>query len=160
MKIFISILISIFLLTSCKSESNKMIEGDLYFKLINFPTLFGAQDSLISKFVKDLKTVNKDTLNEQDKELWDLFQFMYDQKLMLKPYVNLKQGNGEIVMIYLDSTDFIKLKNYNHHDLISENKKIRIKAKVSPIKYKSWLAYENLDLISIDKIDGKTEWMK
>lgn len=130
------------------------------FTIINYPTFYGAPDSLISKFVRELETVNKDTLKEQDKELRNLLKFMYDQKLLEKPYINLKQYNGEILMLYLDSIDFVKLKIYNRYDLIRENKKIRIVSKALPIKHESWTAYENLNIISIKKIDGMTEWKK
>lgn len=160
MKIVLYILISTSLLLSCTTEKHVLIEGDLYFKIINYPTFYGAPDSLIFKFVRELETVNKYSLKEQDKEQWNLLKFMYEKKLMEKPYINLKQDNGEIAMLYLDSIDFDKLKNYNHHDLLRENKKIRIITKALPVKYESWNAYENLNIISIKKIDGETEWMK
>lgn len=160
MKILIPIFTALILINSCKSENSKVIEGDLYFKIIDFPSFFGAPDSLVSKFETEIKTLNVDTLNEKDREEWGLLKFLYDEKLMAKPFIKLRQDNGEISMIYLDSIDYIKLKDYNRNDLLKENKKIRIKAKVSPIQHDTFHAYINLDSIAIQKIEGKTYWMK
>lgn len=63
-------------------------------------------------------------------------------------------------MVFLDTNDYRKIKDYNHNDLVRDNKKVRIKAEVSELKYDSLTAYETIKLISIDKIDGKTYWKK
>jgi hypothetical protein len=49
---------------------------------------------------------------------------------------------------------------YNYNDLENQNKKIRIKAKVSELKYDTITVFESTKLISINKIDGKTYWTK
>lgn len=50
------------------------------------------------------------------------------------------------------------MKDYNDNDLVQKNKKIRIKAEVSPLKYDPLSIYESVRLISIDKIHVKTYW--
>lgn len=160
MKIFLTILTILVLISGCHTDNKKIVEGDLYFKLIEFQKFFNAPDSTLTKIETSLRTVNKDSLAEQDKKIYDLLQFMSDNKLLRKPFIKLRQDDGKIFMVFLDADDYKKIKDYNHNDLIRDNKKIRLKAEVSELKYDSLIAYEALKLISIDKIDGKTYWQK
>lgn len=160
MRNIVTILTILALITGCRTGNKMTVEGDLYFKLVDFPTFFDAPDSVLTKFETSIKTVNKDTLTEQDKKIYNLLQFMSDKELLRKPFIRLRQDNGEIIMLFLNAIDYGKIKDYNYNDLVQDNKKIRIKAEVSELKYDSLTVYETLKLISIDKIDGKTYWKK
>ena len=144
----------------CETDNKNIVEGDLYFKLIDFTRFFDGTDSTLTKIETSVRTMNKDTLSEQDKIFYDVVQFMIDKKLFRKPYIRLRQNNGKIIMVFLDAADFEKMRDYNQDDLIRDNKKIRIKAEVSELRYDSVIVYETLKLISVDKIDGKTYWKK
>ena len=63
-------------------------------------------------------------------------------------------------MAFIDTSDYEKIKRYAYNDLVRDNKKIRIKADVSELKYDSLTFYESLKPISIAKIDGETYWKK
>ncbi|MFM2226343.1 MAG: hypothetical protein RJA07_2545 [Bacteroidota bacterium] len=160
MKNILTILAILALMSGCQTDNKKIVEGDLYFKLIDFQGFFDAPDSTLTKIETSINTVNKDTLTERDKKIYALLQFMSDKELLRKPFIRLRQDDGEIIMVFLDTSDYNKIKDYNHNDLIRDNKKIRIKAEVSELKYESLAAYKTLKLISIDKIDGKTYWKK
>lgn len=160
MRFFLAIMTILLTISSCQTNNIKPIEGDLYFKLIDFQRFFDAPDSVLTKIETSLKTVDMDTLTEQDKNNYNLFGFMADKQLLRKPFVRLRLDNGEIVMVFLNSNDYEKIKDYNYSDLVRDNKKIRIKADVSELKYDSFTAYESTKLISIDRIDGKTYWKK
>ena len=160
MRTILSILTIFILFTNCQTERKDIIEGDLYFKLVDFPSFFDAPDSTLTKIENDLKTVNKHTLNKQDKKFYDLLQFLSDKKLLRKPFIRLKQDNGEIKMVFLDTIDYKTIKDHNYNDLVNHHKKIRIKAKVSEFKYDTITVFESTKLISINKIDGKTYWKK
>ena len=136
------------------------MEGDLYFKLIDFQRFFDAPDSVLITIETSVRTVNKDTLTEKDKKIYELIKFMIDNNLLRKPFVRLRKDNGEVNMVFIDSADYERLKHYNHNDLVRENARIRVKAEVSEIRYDSLTAYEALKVISIDKMDGKTYWKK
>lgn len=160
MRIFLAIMTILLTISSCQTNKIKTVEGDLYFKLIDFQRFFDAPDSVLTKIETSLKTVDKDTLTDQDKKNYNLFGFMADKQLLRKPFVRLRLDNGEIVMVFLNNNDYEKMRDYNHSDLVRDNKKIRIKANVSELKYDSFTAYESTKLISIDRIDGKTYWKK
>lgn len=160
MRIFGTILMTLVLISGCQTDNKKTVEGDLYFKLIDFQRFYDAPDSVLTKIETSVKNVIKDTLTEQDKKIYDLLEFMTDKQLLRKPFVRLRQDDGKIVMLFLDKMDYEKIKDYNHHDLVQDNKRIRINAEVSELKYDSLTAYENIKIISVDKIDGKTYWKK
>ena len=159
MKRLLTVFVILVILFSCQMNQTKIIEGDLYFKLIDF-RFFEAPDSLLTKIATHVKTVNKDTLSDQEKKNYDFAKLMYDEELLRKPFLRLRQDDGKIIIVALDTVDYGKIKGYNYSDLVSENKRIRIKAEVSVLKRDSLRIYKNIKLISIDKIDGKTHWKK
>lgn len=159
MKNFLSLLMLLILFISCVTDNKKTVEGDLYFKLIDL-RFFDAPDSILTKIESGVKLTKLDTLIEQDKKIYKLLQFMVDNELLRKPFIRLRQDDGKIIMVLLDTLDYTKIKDYNHLDLVRDNKRIRIKMEVSELKFDSLTAYESLRLISIDKIDGKTYWNK
>lgn len=145
---------------SCSSNNGNTIEGDLYFKLIDLTSFYGASDSELSKIETWIKTVNKDSISDSEKKYYEFLKFMSDQQLLRKPLIRLRQDNGEIIMLFLEPEDYGKIKNYNYSDLVRDNQKIRIKAEVIELKHDSMRVYKILKLISADKIDGKTYWKK
>ena len=72
MRNFLAIMSILLTISSCQTNNIKTIEGDLYFKLIDFQRFFDAPDSTLTKIEKSFRTVNKDTLNAQDKKVYDL----------------------------------------------------------------------------------------
>ncbi|HEY4799455.1 MAG TPA: hypothetical protein VII99_10305 [Bacteroidia bacterium] len=145
---------------SCRTANNQTIEGDLYFKLIDLQGMYDAPDSVLTKMETYVKTVNTDTLSTQDKKIFWLLKFMVDNNLLRKPFIRLRQDNGEIKMLFLDTSDYKQFSHYKHGDLARDNKKIRVKAQVTEIHYDSLTAYNSTKLISVDRVDGQTYWKK
>jgi hypothetical protein len=154
------ILTVLVLLVSCKTDNTRTVEGDLYFKLIDFERFFDAPDSVLTKIESSVRTVNKDTLKGQDKKIYDLLQYMIDNNLLRKPFIRLRFDNSDIKIVFLDSSNFVKFKKYNWSDLSRENKKVRVKVSVTELKFDTLTAYNSIKLLSVDKIDGKTYWTK
>jgi len=160
MKLVLSILSVLILCCSCQSVKQQTIEGDLYFKLVDFQRIFDTSDSILTKIETSVRTVNYDTLTASDKKSYELLKFLVEEKLLRKPFIRLRLDNGSIKMVFLDIEDYQQLKNFNHNDLVLENKKIRVRAEVLKIKHDTLTAYKTIRVISIDKIDGKTYWSK
>ena len=87
-------------------------------------------------------------------------KFMVDNDLLRKPFIRLRLDNGEIKMLFLDSSDYRKFGQFNYSDLVRDNKKIRVKAKVNELHYDSLTAFNSTKLISVEKRAGKTYWKK
>ena len=145
---------------SCQTEKTKTIEGDLYFKLIKFPSFHEAPDSLVQKIETDIENVNEDTIDNQNMKINDYLKFLSKERLLRNPYLQLRKDNGEIVTVYLEKISYDKLKNYDYNKLISENKKVRLKAEVTELKFDTLKIYKAINVISVEKIDGKTYWNK
>lgn len=160
MRHLFSILTILALCCSCRSDDTKTVEGDLYFKRIDFQRFFDAPDSILTKIETSVRTVKKDTLTKKDKKIYDLLQFMMDRRLLRKPFIRLRQDDGKISMVFLDSSDYRQFKEYKWSDLSKENKKIRVKVKVTELKYDSLTAFNTIKILSVDKISGKTYWTK
>jgi hypothetical protein len=160
MKNILTILTILLLISGCQTATKKIIEGDLYFKLIDPQRFFDAPDSTLTKIEISIRTANKDRMNMQDREIYDVLQFMSDKRLLRKPFIRLRKDNGEVFMVFLDSADYAKVKDYKHNDLVRDNKRIRVKVEVNKIKHDSLTVYEAVKLISLDKLDGKTYWKK
>ena len=110
---------TLFCFISCQTDKTKTIEGDLYFKLIKFPSFHEASDSLIKKIETDIKNLNEDKMDKQNKIINDYLKFLSKEKLLKNPYVSLRKDNGEIVTVYLDTINYDKLKKYDYNKLIS-----------------------------------------
>ena len=160
MKIRFLTLTILFFFISCQTDKTTTIEGDLYFKLIKFPSFHEASDSLIQKIETDIKNVNENKMDKQNKITNDYLKFLSKEKLLKNPYVSLRKDNGEIVTVYLDKINYDQLKKYDYNKLISENKKVRIKAEVTELKFDTLKIYKVDGKISVEKLDGKTYWKK
>lgn len=144
-------LLAIFVgLTSCKREV-KTVEGDLYFKLIDPYRVFDAPDSVLKKIETTASLVN-----ENDEWL----KFMVEKGLLRKPFIRIIDDNGEINIVFLNPTDYEKIKDYNQNELIIGNKKIRVRVEGLDVHHKSLKVYETSKLIAIEQLDGKTQWKK
>ena len=137
-------------LISCKTEV-KTLEGDLYFKLIDPYRVFDAPDSVLKKIEATSSLVNKDN---------EVLKFMVEKRLLRKPFIRIIDDNGEIKIVFLNSADYEKIKDYNYNELIKENKKIRVRVEGLDLHHKSLKVYETSKLIAIEKIDGKTQRKK
>ncbi len=145
---------------SFQANDTRTVEGDLYFVAVDFFRYFDASDSVLTKLENSVKTTNKDTLDEHEKQMFELFGFMSEKRLLRKPFIRLRQDDGEIALLFLDQPDYEKVKDKNRKDLVRQNKRIRIKAEVSEIKYDSLTAYEAIKVMSVDDLEGKTYWSK
>lgn len=140
--------------------SKKIIEGDLYFKLIDFPQFSEVPDSIAKKFKEQLKTMNRDSLSRNERWLSDMVECISEKDLLQKPFIQLKQDNGQILMLFLSGSDYKGIKDYNHHDLLVERKKVRIQVEVEEINCDTSSVYNVLKLLSAEKMDGQTFWKK
>jgi len=145
---------------SCNRNNKLTIEGDLYFQLFDLERFFDSPDSVLTKIENSVRTVNIDTISEQDKKMYNLLQYMVGNNLLRKPFIRIRLDSGDIKMLFLDSSEYRQFKQYNWSDLSREDKKIRIKVSVTDLKYDSMTAFNTVKILSVDKIDGKTYWTK
>jgi hypothetical protein len=157
-------LISI-LISSCQSDREKTIEGDLYFKLVDIERFFDAPDSTLTAIEHLVKKLNEGNSSEQDRENLTHFKFMVDNGLLREPFIWLKLDNDDNRILFLDSSEYVQFGQYKWSNLSRSNQKVRIKAIVKEFEYpyyfaKTTTAYKVVRILSVNKIEGMTYWDK
>lgn len=147
-------------LYSCKTNQKTVVEGDLYFKLVDLPSLYEAPDSLATKFETNIRTVQKDSLSTNDRYLYNQLQFLDDNHLLRKPFIRIRKNDGTILLVFVEPTDYEKLRKYHHQELVRNQKKVSITAEVSEIKNNALTVYTTSKAITIKEMDGTTYWTK
>ncbi|WP_047544845.1 hypothetical protein [Psychroserpens sp. Hel_I_66] len=145
-----------FLILSC-SKNEQEFKADLYFKLIDIGSFYGADEKTIEKFEKSFDSIHWSKMAGKDElEIIRVFDILKSNDLLKSPWINLKT-ESDIKKIYLSEKEYEKLKEFDRNELITDNKKVELKMKVTELD--SGIYYS--DKISDLKIvDGKTYWRK
>ena len=145
-------LIIIVLLFAC-GQNKKITEGDLYFNCFRFGSFYEQPDSILNKFKIYADTVNRKTISAIEKKVLTMYETLKNENLLYSPFVELRLDNDSVVKLYLNQSDYDKIKINKRQELQDNNKKIRIKVEEKNLG-NGMLRCEKL--ISIDKIDGHT----
>lgn len=156
----IAILLILALFFSCRPKDVQTVEGDLFFRVIDFQSIFDYPDSIIGKIESNINTVSIDTLPKEEKKLYQFLKYLNDNELLRRPFIRLRLDNGAEKMLFLDTTDYRKFEHYNYSDLVRDKKKIRVKAQVTSLQFDTLSAFNSIKLISIVKLNGQTYWKK
>ncbi|MFB9107044.1 hypothetical protein [Flavobacterium gyeonganense] len=156
--------LTLLILTSFSYRSisqNKTIEGSLYIKLIDVQNLFDElseeQLNQINQYIDNPNTI----LSDEENKLTNHYKFLLQTKLLKKPHFKLKMNSGEIVNVYTDETEYLKLKNkLTGFDKYEQQINVIFKGmKKSDGFFDEALYYAN-QITSVEKITGETDWKK
>lgn len=136
------------------AQKNKTIEGDLYFSFFRFGSFYDQPDSIITKFTNYANTVRRETLDTVDKQVLVMYATLKKENLLFNPFVELRLDNDSIIKLYLNKSDYEKIKIHKRQELQNKNKKIKIMAEGKNLGNGMFLCEK---LISIDKVDGQTQ---
>ena len=153
--ITLTLIIGILILSCTKNE--KEFKGDLYFKLIDIGSFYGADEKTIEKFEKSFDSIRWSKMAGKDElEIIRVFDILKSNDLLKSPWINLKT-ESDIKKIYLSEKEYEKLKEFDRNELITDNKKVELKIKVTELD--SGIYYSD-KISEIKLIDGKTYWRK
>jgi hypothetical protein len=144
----------------CQTNQTTIIEGDLYFKLVDLPSLYEVSDSIATKLETSIRTVKKDSLRTLDRNVYNQLQFLDDNQLLRKPFIRLRQNDGTILLVFVEPSDYEKLRKYHHEDLVRTHKKVSIRAAVETFKSNTLSVYKTSQPITVQETDGITYWTK
>lgn len=142
-----------------------VIEGDLSFKLLEFGSFYALADGLEDKIfhlIDSLEALPSSTLSEDEQELLRMVNLLKDNNLLFSPSFNLRTDEGNY-RVYLDSQEYDQIKLFKREDLVRENMKIKIRLKGQPVATDLKEApqlFRCLQILSIEKVPGKTYWRK
>ena len=147
----LSLIVIVFFFAS--GQNKKATEGDLYFGFFRFGSFYNQPDSIVKKFKIYADTVNREIVSATDKKVLAMYETLKKENLLYNPYIELRLDNDSIIKLYLDQSDYDKIKINKRQKLQDNNKKIRIKVEGKNLG-NGMLRCEKL--ISIEKIDGHT----
>ncbi len=131
------IVLVMMLVVSCQSSlypdqihEPVVIEGELVFKLITLPNLYGVPASVASEFMQT-------TEDEQGPEETSLgsrsfavhFRTLEGSGLLHKPYFQLRTKDKETFTVYVDDKEYEKVKGFKYADLRRSREKVELTLK-------------------------------
>ena len=141
-----------------QSVESQKIEGELYFKLISLGSFYDVPDSTIKKFESMMDSLNnQENISEQDQNLIETIKVLKENDLIKKPFFHLKIDSNQIVTVYVGEEEYEKVKQFDRQKLINENTKVDVSLKGRIIEDGIVDCYE---ILSTEKVDGKTYWRK
>ena len=152
----------VLLLWSCHTNrstpTQEAITGELYFKLIDFSSLYGVPDSTAQLFQNyiDSLAITPD-ISEQDSQFLAMVQLLKNHELLNKPTIHLRIDSTTIITAYLNEQDYELVKKFDRQELINENKKVEISLKGMNLGNN---IFRSESITSTNIIDGKTYWKK
>jgi hypothetical protein len=149
-KLFPVILI---LIAACGKSHEETLTGDLYFSLFRIGSFYNLSDSAVNELKVYFDSSKLETADEEQRGLFSQYKKLKEEKLLYHPFVNLLMETDSVVTLYLDMSDYDKLKKYKRKELQDEGKKIKIVADVKRLNDKLFYC---VDLKSVDKVEGKT----
>ncbi len=141
----------------------KKFKGDLYFKLITIGSYCNADSTDIKKFdntLDSLMKVDKSLLSKDDLELVDIYGGLKKNGLIDKPFFNIRIDSMSGYIVYTSPSEFMKVKDFNHDDLIKENKKVRLELTGEVVNLGTINVLYCTSIDKLEKVDGKTYWSK
>jgi hypothetical protein len=138
-------------------------KGDLYFKLISVGSFYKADSIKVKKFEKSLDSLMKmdqKQLSKDNLELVKVYGGLRKNGLIDKPFFNLRVDSTTIYIVYTNETEFKKIGDYNHNDLLKENKKIQIELTGEIVNLGTLNVLNCSTIDKVEKVDGKTYWRK
>ncbi len=133
---------------SCQEEKD-VLEGDLYFSYLRFGSFYHQPDTIVRRFQAFADTAQMD----RDSSFLAQYQTLKRENLLYSPFVDLELKDNSIITLYLQPSDYDKIKIYKRKDLQTSHTKIHIKTRVKSLENKLFLCK---DLISVDRISGET----
>ena len=142
---------------SCDSNP-KIIEGFLYFKLVNIVPQTGMSDKQILELEKDLQ--KPDNLGDEDStsiKIKKYFKTLKKHNLLKLPSIKIKTKEGSIKNIFLSKQEYDKIKSYTLKELQNKNKKISLKLEIKELDDEIYFSDE---IKEIQEVNGETPWGK
>lgn len=158
--------LSLLILFGCAPESSVpestdknliQLKGTLFFKLIDIPNLYGYSEEkceeLLTKFRGSISKKHTDT-SDFISTYWNKLE---EHNLLLKPIFKLQNDSIEFINVFLEEDQYRKIKNLKLHELQEEKKKVNIVVAGELLDQNIFKCHE---IISVEKVNGKTPWQK
>lgn len=154
--IFLIFTIISFSTVSCENNTNEILTGNVFIKLVDLGSLYKASREDVYSMKEKVDNFKQSNSNESEKLLYNYYKVLFDNNLADKPYCLIKDERGKIRRV------FFSLENYREVErLLSglDKNKEQINLSLKVVKVNEDIYITN-KIIYIRKIKGKTEWAK
>jgi hypothetical protein len=150
---------------ACFIEHDKNhVKGDLYFSNALFipQNFYNLPDTFIRKMKTQLDTINVSKLEGERKNFIELYSKFKREKLLYKPWIQVlikhdTTRTDSVVMLFMDSIDYDRVKAFKRNDLIDAGDKITIEARFVLLGQLDGMSLLYcLNLQDIDRVKGDT----
>jgi hypothetical protein len=150
--------LSIVIIFLACNNNSRNIKGDLYIKLIDFPSFYGVSDANFAKFKKIIDSINyQENISTNEQNLVDYYYKLDKLNLLKTPFIKIRTKENVIKKIFLNPKEYKRVKDFTWGDLTSKKKKVSLELKI--IELDSLIYYSD-EIISLKIVDGTTYWDK
>src|SRR5690606_22525953 len=156
MKKLILLLITIFILISCNSNT-EIISGDLYFKQVDWLNYYRENDSNKQEIQELFQAIKANSsLSITEEKMVNQYGKLEKLNLLDAPYVRIKTEK-DVKLVFMLEEDFEKVKEYKLQDLLETNQKVSLKIEVEEVSSDVFLCKK---IVELQKVSGVTPWEK
>jgi hypothetical protein len=150
----IILIFTIFTVFSCKTK-REIINGDLYFQIVDFTNFYGANKEQLEKLDKEVDSIRfSKMISENELELIEYYDKLKKHKLINYPSIRIK-SDTIVRLIYITESEYEKVKDYKWSDLGTRKKKVKMKIEVQELDENIYFSDK---IIDFKEIDGKSYW--
>ena len=150
----IILIFTIFTVFSCKTK-REIINGDLYFQIVDFTNFYGANKEQLEKLDKEVDSIRfSKMISENELELIEYYDKLKKHKLINYPSIRIK-SDTIVRLVYITESEYEKVKDYKWSDLGTRKKKVKIKIEVQELDENIYFSDK---IIDFKEIDGKSYW--
>src|SRR5690554_5926001 len=132
MKKLILLLITIFILISCNSNT-EIISGDLYFKQVDWLNYYRENDSNKQEIQELFQAIKANSsLSITEEKMVNQYGKLEKLNLLDAPYIRIKTEK-DVKLVFMLEEDFEKVKEYKLQDLLETNQKVSLKIEVEEV---------------------------
>ena len=152
----ISILLVLTTCSCIKERDDQLYIGELYFTSFRLGSYYNLDDSTRTNFEYSLDTTDLSKADSSQLKFIKIYRKFSEEGLLYKPFVDLKLNDSSFVKLYMDSSDYDRIKIYKWRDLLDRQKKVVIWGRTRELGRLDFPLLYCTELIDIEVKDGQT----
>ena len=98
--IFLIFIIISFSTVSCENNTNEILTGNVFIKLVDLGSLYKASREDVYSMREKVDNFKQSNSNESEKLLYNYYKVLFDNNLADKPYCLIKDERGKIRRVF------------------------------------------------------------
>lgn len=149
-------MIFMIMVVSCKSQDNEVLNGSIYIKQIDLGSLYKSNKEKINSLKKEIDNFDESKSNESEKLFYNYYKVLFEEDLIDKPCSLIKVKGNSIQRVFFSLDDYKEIESLLLN-LDKNTEQINLSLKVNKINDGIYFAN---NIISLEKVEGKTDWKK